>query len=150
MSNARVRVVPGLGLALALLAGAAAADQPFGMHVSAAELHFMTTLNAQGADLETGRDGPRDPARAAEAFRKAAVLGYPPSQHRLGLLYERGEGVPKDDVTALMWLIIAARSGDAQMVADRDRLSGDMDYAHRGLAHVLAKELERHLPDPLR
>ncbi|MDO8546574.1 MAG: tetratricopeptide repeat protein [Nitrospirales bacterium] len=42
-----------------------------------------------------------------------AEQGDPESQHRLGLMYYRGRGVPQDYVQALYWYRAAAEQGDA-------------------------------------
>lgn len=54
----------------------------------------------------------RNDARAAELFEKAAAAGHVRAQINLGILYLRGEGVPRDVVTARSWLEKAAASGD--------------------------------------
>ena len=50
----------------------------------------------------------RDPAKAAEWYAKAAAGGDLNAQDNLGVLYERGEGVPKDLAMALRWYSAAA------------------------------------------
>ena len=51
---------------------------------------------------------------AAREWREAARDGDPRSQFRLGELYERGRGVVRDPVLALMWYRIADRRGYAE------------------------------------
>lgn len=53
----------------------------------------------------------RSAEEAARWFRKAALQGYTKAQSHLGTRYGRGEGVPRDDVEALMWMILAAEKG---------------------------------------
>jgi TPR repeat protein len=61
----------------------------------------------------TGDAGmPRDDARAAELFAKAARMGHRRAQLNLGTLYFRGQGVPRDLVQARAWLEKAAVDGD--------------------------------------
>ena len=55
---------------------------------------------------------PRNEARAAELFEKAATAGHGRAQTNLGILYLRGLGVPRDVVAARSWLEKAAASGD--------------------------------------
>lgn len=57
---------------------------------------------------EEGLGTPRDPAKAAEWYRKAAGQGHAQSQVNLGVLYARGEGVPRDDSAAAHWYTLAA------------------------------------------
>jgi len=48
---------------------------------------------------------------AVRLLHKAATAGYPPAQFDLGLLYEKGEGVPQDPVEATDWYRKAAEAG---------------------------------------
>ncbi|WP_193185093.1 peptidoglycan-binding protein [Nisaea sediminum] len=59
----------------------------------------------------TGKNGSKDPARAAELLREAAIQGLPSAQYNLAVLYETGQGVRKDDVRALLWYHSAAEQG---------------------------------------
>jgi TPR repeat protein len=52
-------------------------------------------------------------AEAAEWWRKAADQGFAAAQNNLALLYEDGEGVPKDASLAAEWYRKAADQGDA-------------------------------------
>lgn len=59
-----------------------------------------------------GRGVPRDFARAAYHYRRAALLGNNSlAQVNLGKAYERGEGVAKDPATAMAWYLNAAELG---------------------------------------
>ena len=70
-------------------------------------LHRLALVYAQG---EAGQ--PRNDQRAAELFTKAAELGNRRAQTNLGLLYLRGQGVPRDLVQARAWLEKAAAGDD--------------------------------------
>ena len=48
----------------------------------------------------SGEGVPNDGAEAAKWYRKAADQGYAKAQHNLGVLYDHGYGVPKDEVEA--------------------------------------------------
>ena len=50
----------------------------------------------------------QDYAEAAKWFRRAAKKGEANSQFFLGMMYEKGEGVPQDDDEALTWYRKAA------------------------------------------
>lgn len=52
-----------------------------------------------------------DYAKAANWFRESAIQGVPNAQYNLGVLYERGLGVPQDDTRALLWYHSAAEQG---------------------------------------
>ena len=49
---------------------------------------------------------------AAANARKAADQGLAEAQSNLGFMYEKGEGVPEDDVQAYKWWNLAAAQGD--------------------------------------
>jgi uncharacterized protein len=70
-------------------------------------LHRLALVYAQG---EAGQ--PRNEQRAVELFTKAAELGHRRAQTNLGLLYLRGQGVPRDLVQARAWLEKAAAGDD--------------------------------------
>jgi TPR repeat protein len=54
----------------------------------------------------------RNDARALELFEKAAALGNQRAQINVGILYFRGQGVPRDLVQARAWLEKAAARND--------------------------------------
>ena len=80
-----------------------------------------------------GRGLPRDPARAAEFYRRAAEMGLAGAQFNLGLMYASGQGVLQDYTLAYMWLNLAAAraASDSQglYVAARDRVARSMTAA---------------------
>ncbi|OJW53462.1 MAG: hypothetical protein BGO67_01820 [Alphaproteobacteria bacterium 41-28] len=53
----------------------------------------------------------QDYGKAFEYFQKAAYAGHSKAQFNLGVMYRRGEGVPKSDVDALKWFVYAAAQG---------------------------------------
>jgi uncharacterized protein len=70
--------------------------------------HQLGLLYAQGlAGVQ------RDDARAAQLFETAAAAGLHRAQLNLGILYVRGQGVPRDLVRARGWLEKAAASNEA-------------------------------------
>lgn len=82
--------------ALQLLGEAAAGGLPHAAH-------------AAGAALLSGQAPlPRDPAAAAAWFERAASAGFVPSQVNLGLMYARGDGVPRSEELSRRWLEVAA------------------------------------------
>jgi len=59
---------------------------------------------------------PRDEARAAQLFEKAAEKGNRRAQLNIGTLYWRGQGVPRDLVLARAWLEKAATDGNVHAI----------------------------------
>jgi len=66
------------------------------------------------AMLELGYIYVPDYAEAEVWYRKAAESGNPHAMWELGDIYERGLGVPKDDVGSRSWYRKAADAGDAK------------------------------------
>jgi len=61
-----------------------------------------------------GQNLPKDHARAASWFRKAAELGHPQAQVNLAMMHMEGEGVPANNAEALKWFTQAAEQGDTE------------------------------------
>lgn len=57
---------------------------------------------------------PKDPAKAAEWYSKAADQGNASAQTDLGFMLLYGEGIPKDEKAGHLWLEKAAGQGDAK------------------------------------
>jgi TPR repeat protein len=53
-------------------------------------------------------------AKAIALYRQAAERGSTPAQTYLGVIYDKGRGVPRDDAEAIKWYRLAANNGDAQ------------------------------------
>lgn len=65
---------------------------------------------ALGANLYYGRE---DTTQAVEWIRKAAAQGHGPAEFHMGLLYDFGIAVARDDREALSWYRKAAEHGNA-------------------------------------
>ena len=70
-------------------------------------------------------------------YRKAAEQSYAPAQNALGVIYQNGQGVPKDDQQAIAWYRKAADQG---LAAGEVNL-GDMYLNGRGVAQDDAQAL---------
>jgi uncharacterized protein len=104
-----------------------------------------------------------DYARARETLTPLAEHGNAVAQLKLGIIYSRGEGVPRDDVAALAWLTRAAEQGQAEAqfelgVMHRDGLGTRTDgklamqwfqrSAERGVPHAFNAIGELYLGHP--
>ena len=61
-----------------------------------------------------------------EQLRQAATEGNAEAQLEVGILYEFGYNMPKNDVTALAWYLRAADQGNVLAVTRRDHLKSQM------------------------
>jgi hypothetical protein len=89
---------------------------------------------------------------AAREFKRMAAAGEKESQYMLGLLYEEGQGVDKDDVEAAHWYARAAGQGvaDAYFALGQLFVHRKGDCMDRMAAHhwfSLAKEYGHRLGD---
>ena len=81
---------------------------------SKGEFHGPEPQYELGWMYETGfNSAARDMTEAVKWYRKAAEQGHIQAQLRLGLIYERGEGVAQDPIEAVKWYRKAAAQGDA-------------------------------------
>ncbi len=53
-------------------------------------------------------------ATALREWRRLAEQGHAKTQYNLGVLYQKGQGVPQDDAEALQWYRKAAEQGNAR------------------------------------
>ncbi len=78
-----------------------------------------------GYMYSSGKDVPKDDAKAFELFGKAASQGEPFAQRNLGVYFEQGWGTPKDDAKAFEWYRRAALQGHPQAQYDLARMYAD-------------------------
>ena len=78
-------------------------------------------------------------AGAFAAWRDVANRGNAEAELRVGLLYERGEGVGQDMIEAYRWLKLSAAQGQPQAVEAFRLVSASMAPAERAIAESLAK-----------
>ena len=80
-----------------------------------------------------------DKARAFAAWRSVALRGNPEAQVRVGVMYERGEGVGQDMIEAYRWLKLAADQGQPQAGAEVAFVAAQLAPAERAIAESLLK-----------
>ena len=78
-------------------------------------LIFALLTSAHAADLYTGAEAYKrgDFTTALREWRPLAKSGHIEAQFQLGVMYERGEGVLRNDAQAVKWYSRAAMRGDA-------------------------------------
>lgn len=65
--------------------------------------------------------------KAPEYFVKAAQQDFGPAQLELGMLYEKGDCLPQDNVQAFLWYSLAAAKGEGKAVSGLRNLERRMD-----------------------
>jgi len=82
-----------------------------------------------------------------EQARQAAEQGNADAQLEMGILYEFGYNMPKNNVTALAWYLRSAEQGNALAVKRRDQLKSHMKPDEIDAADKLSKELMTKKPE---
>ena len=72
----------------------------------------------------------------------AATLGHANAQASIGMMY--GQGIPKDDVRAHMWLDLAASRGNSLAEHDRNLLAKKMSPTQITKAQKMAEDCEKN------
>ena len=96
--------------------------------------YFLGRMYAQGQGVD------KDPAKAAEWYRKAAEQGVADAQYRLGALYETGEGVPLDQEYAHGWFAVAAHLGNGKAQGGLERTRERLTTPELAEAEKLARD----------
>jgi TPR repeat protein len=82
-----------------------------------------------------------------ERMRQAAEQGSSEAQLEMGILYEFGYNMPKNDIDALAWYLRAAEQGNALASARRDLLKSRMKPEDVEAAQKLSSELPAKKPE---
>ncbi|MGE5866041.1 MAG: transglycosylase SLT domain-containing protein [Rhizobacter sp.] len=117
-----------------------------------AENFLATLIRDEAAAYENGEGVPRDGARAAALYCKAARMGDAESQYNLGWMYSHGRGVPRNDATAAFFFHAAAEQGLPQairMLATVGGPSADLPDCMRPTASPPQPALARARPGVL-
>ncbi|MDE0002975.1 MAG: SUMF1/EgtB/PvdO family nonheme iron enzyme [Rhodospirillaceae bacterium] len=101
----------------------------------------LIAMQVARADFEAGQAAwdAGDFFNAVEQWRAGAHAGEVGSMLALGRLYRTGIGVLQDDVTAYMWLNLAASRGGLDAARERDRLAAMMTTDARAEGQRLAR-----------
>jgi uncharacterized protein len=87
-----------------------------------------------------GDETPQDYEAAAKWFHRSADQENPVSQFMLSSMYNQGRGVPKNIVTAHMWLILSSAEGVRYALKARELNEQEMSLAQVAEAQKLARE----------
>jgi TPR repeat protein len=79
---------------------------------------------------------------ASRVFRTLAEQGNAKAQNVLGVMFRKGEGVPKNPVRAHMWFSFAAKRGEAGARAELREVSRTMTAQEISQAEAMAKACE--------
>jgi TPR repeat protein len=79
---------------------------------------------------------------AVRLFRPLAEQGNPKAQNLLGVMFRRGEGVPRNAARAHMWFSFAAARGDAKAKAELREVSRTMTREEISQAEAMARTCE--------
>lgn len=116
----------------------------------AAEQGDVAAQNSLGRMYEKSLGGEIDFQQAAVWYlwyRKAAEQGDAEAQYNLGAMYNKGQGVPQDYQQAYAWSSVAAVSGHANAVKNRDIIASKLTQAQLVEAQALAtRYFERSRP----
>lgn len=82
-----------------------------------------------------------------EQMRQSAEQGNADAQLEMGILYEFGYHMPKNNVTALAWYLRSAEQGNALAVKRSDQLKSHMTPDEIDAANKLSKELMTKQPE---
>ena len=79
---------------------------------------------------------------AVRLFRPLAGQGNAKAQSVLGVMFRKGEGVPKNPARAHMWFSFAAERGDAKAKAELREVSRTMTAQEISQAEAMARACE--------
>jgi TPR repeat protein len=83
---------------------------------------------------------------ALKLWRQLAEQGNAKAQYNLGIMYDKGNGVPRDYAAAYMWYTLAIARGDEQAQKARDSLAKRMTHGQIEEATLLVREWRREHP----
>lgn len=100
----------------------------------------FTPLAAQDSQKGYAAYSTGDYAAALEEWTLLAKAGDALAQYNLGLLYNTGQGVPKDNVIAYMWYSVSAANGSIISEALTKDLSQNMIHKSIRRAKGMARD----------
>ncbi len=112
------------------------------LRLSTRVAHFLGVTLPEETDFHVGVEawGRGDYDTAVQEFRLLAEKGHAQAQVNLGIIYSQGRGVPKDDVQAYGWYILAGGQGNDLAEEFKDHLEKSMTLDQLAEAQRLARE----------
>jgi hypothetical protein len=111
----------------------------FDWYSRAAQARDAHAIYRLGIMYQEGWNVSRDRARAVQLIEEAAWLDSSEAQHYLGLLYYKGEVVPKSYTRSYAWLNVAAPKG-ARFLRTRDLVEKHLNAEQLAEAQKLSLE----------
>jgi TPR repeat protein len=107
-------------------------------------MQLMGTVAAVAGPWEDGMAAYNrgDYMPAIRLFRPLAEQGNAKAQNVLGVMFRKGEGVPKNPARAHMWFSFAAKRGEAGARAELREVSRTMTAQEISQAEAMAKACE--------
>lgn len=93
------------------------------------------------ADAPITRDESQDNTEAVKWYRRAAEQELALAQYNLGVMYAKGEGVPRNDQEAYVWFSLVAVSDSSSEKQLRDAIGQKLSSAERAAAQEKAAQL---------
>lgn len=101
---------------------------------------------ALGNFFALGQGGlPQDHFAAARWWHISAERGLQGAQQNLGRAYRDGFGVPKDEVEAFTWWLIADAKGESSSAVERDELEKSLSPEQKARARIKADERRKEI-----
>jgi S1-C subfamily serine protease len=80
-------------------------------------------------------------------FQKSAAQGYAIAQYYLGLLYSKGDGVPRNEEMAYFWLLLASSSGNRSAISAREVVEEKLSNQQRAMVQANARKWKPGNPE---
>jgi TPR repeat protein len=82
---------------------------------------------------------------ALEWYLKSARGGHPEAPNFIGVLYDVGDGVPEDNISAYAWWLIGVNRGDDAPLNNMEFLGRKLTPEQMAKAKELASKLEQEM-----
>lgn len=112
------------------------------------DVESQLTLGWRYSRYSDGMGLPKEYAEAAISYyRKAAEQGSSRAQYLLGQMYQKGQGVPADYLSAYAWTTLAAAQSLSDAEKARDRLESEMTTTQIAEGQSLSRKIAEAIAD---